>query len=193
MICQCLVHQDLSARQRQITIFCQPRPIIVNYFSHNIPIFLSPTNWSLPSSKDPHFQNETKCTTFHVRFICMRMKIISISKAEHLTSFWYGGLGGTRKWPIHGTVEPPFRRDTQDQDRCPLNTGVHSIEVTDTRLYELASGGAGGTMCDLNDGVPRINVSQKRGFIVKWQRNIKFCLKMQIFLFPQIRLDSSVG
>ena len=48
-------------------------------------------------------------------------------------------------------------------------------------------------MCDLNDGVHWINVSQKRGFIVKWQRNIKFCLKMQIFLLPQIRLDSSVG
>ena len=92
--------------------------------------------------------------------------------------------GGTPKWPIHGTVEPPFRRDTRDQgncplnrgvpstevtdtniiqwilqsgdnqDRCPLNTGVHSIEVTDKRLYELALGGAGGTMCDLNDGVP---------------------------------------
>ena len=25
--------------------------------------------------------------------IWMRMKIISISKAEHLTSFWYRGLG----------------------------------------------------------------------------------------------------
>ena len=138
MICQCLVHQDLSARQRQITIFCQPRPIIVNYFSHNIPIFLSPTNWSLPSSKNPHFQNETMCTTFHVkmRFICMRMKIISISKAEHLTSFWYGGLGGTRKWPIHGTVEPPFRRDTRDQGKCPLNRGVPSTELTDTNIIQ---------------------------------------------------------
>ena len=30
----------------------------------------------LPSSKDPHFQNEAKCTTFLVKmsFICMRMK-----------------------------------------------------------------------------------------------------------------------
>ena len=34
-------------------------------------------------------------------------KIISISKVEHLTSFWYRGpgeLGGTRKWPIMGMV-----------------------------------------------------------------------------------------
>ena len=36
-------------------------------------------NWQnrpLPSSKNPHFQNEAKCTTFLVKmsFICMRMK-----------------------------------------------------------------------------------------------------------------------
>ena len=47
-------------------------------------------NWKIenrpfPSSKNPDFQNEAKCTTFLVKmsFICMR----SISKAEHLTSF----------------------------------------------------------------------------------------------------------
>ena len=47
-------------------------------------------NSPLPSSKDPPFQNEAKCTTFFVKmsFICTRIKIISISKAEHLTSFW---------------------------------------------------------------------------------------------------------
>ena len=101
----------LSLRLRQIIdllatdksrYFAQPRPIIVNYFSHNIPIFLSLTNWSLPSSKNPHFQNETKCTTFHVKmsFIRMRMKIISISKAKHLTSFWYGGLGELGNGPF---------------------------------------------------------------------------------------------
>ena len=28
-------------------------------------------------------------------FICMRLKIISISKAEHLTSFWWTGLGNS--------------------------------------------------------------------------------------------------
>ena len=35
----------------------------------------------LPSSKNPHFENEAKCTTFHVKW-----------KGEHLTSFWYRGL-----------------------------------------------------------------------------------------------------
>ena len=36
------------------------------------PLFNTP----LPSSKNPHFQNEAKCTTFLVKmsFICMRMK-----------------------------------------------------------------------------------------------------------------------
>ena len=31
---------------------------------------------ALPSSKNPHFQNEAKCTTFRVKmsFTCMRMK-----------------------------------------------------------------------------------------------------------------------
>jgi len=48
-----------------------------------------PNNKPLPSSKNPHFQNEAKFTAFLVKmsFICMRMKIISISKAAHLTSF----------------------------------------------------------------------------------------------------------
>ena len=33
-------------------------------------------NRPLPSSKNPHFQNEARCTTFFVKmsFICMRMK-----------------------------------------------------------------------------------------------------------------------
>ena len=49
-------------------------------------------NRPLPSSKNRHFQNEAKSTTFLLKmsFICMRMKNyfhISISKAEHLTSF----------------------------------------------------------------------------------------------------------
>ena len=34
------------------------------------------SNRALPSSKNPHFQNEVKCTTFRVKksFTCMRMK-----------------------------------------------------------------------------------------------------------------------
>ena len=51
----------------------------------------------LLSSKNPHFHNGAKSSTFLVKmsFICMRLKIISISKAEHLTSFWWTGLGNS--------------------------------------------------------------------------------------------------
>ena len=41
--------------------------------------FLLTNNRPLPSSTNPHLQNEAKC--------------ITISKAEHLTSFWYRGPG----------------------------------------------------------------------------------------------------
>ena len=40
-------------------------------------------NRPLLNSKNAHFQNEAEC--------CMRMKIVSVSKVEHLTSFWYRG------------------------------------------------------------------------------------------------------
>ena len=52
-------------------------------------------NRPLLSSKNPHFQNEATSTTVLVKmsFICMRMKIIYIWKAEHLTSFPYRGPG----------------------------------------------------------------------------------------------------
>ena len=51
-------------------------------------------NRPLPSSKTPYFRNEAKCTTSLVKmsFIAWEWKIISISKAAHLTSFWYRGL-----------------------------------------------------------------------------------------------------
>ena len=40
------------------------------------PILEGPGNRPLPSSKNPHFRNEARCTTFLVKmsFICMRMK-----------------------------------------------------------------------------------------------------------------------
>ena len=64
---------------------------------------LSSANRPLPRSKNPHFQNEAKCTTFLVEmsFICMRMK-----NHFHFKD-WVPSLvliqrpGGTQKWPIH--------------------------------------------------------------------------------------------
>ena len=64
--------------------------------------FHSKVKRPLPSSKNPHFQNEAKCTTFLVElcFICMRMK-------NHLhINGWVLNLvlilrrGGTRKFRI---------------------------------------------------------------------------------------------
>ena len=47
-------------------------------------------NRLLPSSKNPHFQNEAKCSTFLVKmsFICMRLKMIWA-----LNLVWYRGPG----------------------------------------------------------------------------------------------------
>ena len=51
---------------------------------------------SNPSSKNPHFENEARCTTFSVWkwvLFAWEWKMISISKAEHLPSFWNRGPG----------------------------------------------------------------------------------------------------
>ena len=55
-------------------------------------------NRLLPSSKNPHLQNEARCTAFLVKmsFIWMRMKNDSILKAVHLPSFWSRGPGELR-------------------------------------------------------------------------------------------------
>ena len=59
-------------------------------------------NRPLPSSKNPHFQNEARCTTFLVKmsFICMRMKNHFHIKGWTLNLVLIQRLGGTRKWPI---------------------------------------------------------------------------------------------
>ena len=60
-------------------------------------------NRPLLSSKNPHFQNEARCTTFLVKmsFICMRMKNDFHIKGWALTLVLKQSSGGTRKWPIH--------------------------------------------------------------------------------------------
>ena len=63
-------------------------------------------NRPLPSSKNPLFQNEARCTTFLVKmsFICMRMKNDFHIKGWAPTLVLKQRPGGTRKWPIrnHG-------------------------------------------------------------------------------------------
>ena len=59
-------------------------------------------NRPLPSSEDPHFQNEARCTTFLVKmsFICMRMKNDFHIKGWAPTLVLKQRPGGTRKWAI---------------------------------------------------------------------------------------------
>ena len=58
-------------------------------------------NRPLPSSEDPHFQNEARCTTFLVKmsFICMRMKNDFHIKGWAPTLVLKQRPGATRKWP----------------------------------------------------------------------------------------------
>ena len=59
-------------------------------------------NRPLLGSKNSHFQNEARCTTFLVKmsFICMRMKNDFHIKGWAPTLILKLKPGGTRKWPI---------------------------------------------------------------------------------------------
>ena len=59
-------------------------------------------NRPLPSSKNPHFQDEARCTTFLVKmsFICMRKKNDFHIKGRAPTLVLKQRPGGTWKWPI---------------------------------------------------------------------------------------------
>ena len=76
---------------------------IWHLFSH----FSRAINRPLPSSKNPHFQNEARCTTFLVKmsFICMRMKNGFHIKGWAPTLVLKQRPGGTRKGPINNSKE----------------------------------------------------------------------------------------
>ena len=59
-------------------------------------------NRPLPSSKNPLFQNEARCTTFLVKksFICMRMKNHFHIKGRARNLVLIQRPGGTRKWLV---------------------------------------------------------------------------------------------
>ena len=65
-------------------------------------------NRPLPSSKNPHFQNEAGCTTFLVKMsvICMRMKSDSHIKSRAPTLGPGNGLFWYRVWKLSGVVNP---------------------------------------------------------------------------------------
>ena len=68
--------------------------------------FIKQKNRPLPSTKNPYFQNEARCTTFFVKmsFICMRMKKDFHIKGWTPTLVLKQRPGGTRKWPIPGNL-----------------------------------------------------------------------------------------
>ena len=66
----------------------------------------------------------------------MRVKFISISKAEHLTSFSYRGPGGTRKWPIYLDV---FNSEcTRREKLFPPLLATHVLALDKTHLNKYA-------------------------------------------------------
>ena len=72
------------------------------YFFSPCPMLRFEFNRPLPSSKNPHFQNETKCTTFLVKtsFNYMRKKNHFHIKGWALNLVLIPRPWGTRKWPI---------------------------------------------------------------------------------------------
>ena len=87
--------------EEKVCVVCSARP-----FSPQDRSFLGlvKLNRPLPSSKNPHFQNEARCKTFLVKmsFICMRMKNDFHIKGRAPTLVLKQRPGGTRKWPILG-------------------------------------------------------------------------------------------
>ena len=91
-------------------------------------------NRLLPSSKNPHFQNEARCTTFLVKmsFICMRMKNDFHIKGWAPTLVLKQRPGGTRKWPIQ-VFKSPQERDPdfgiRENYACKIrNRGLWNLE-----------------------------------------------------------------
>ena len=106
--------------------------LAIHIFSFNRP---------LPSSKNPHFQNEPSPQSFFWKWVLFawEWKIISISKAEHLTSFWYRGPGelGT------GIIYYQFGRPQlpSNKARCKQNCNNHGpvvLAVANYNIFKMA-------------------------------------------------------
>ena len=102
------------------------------HFSHH---FL-PNNRPFPSSPGPLYQNEVRCSTFLVEmsFICMRMKIISISKVERLTSFWYRDPGELGNGLLHYWSQEPEKGFKRDVEFAQYSKKVDQSKVTESML-----------------------------------------------------------
>ena len=88
-----------TERRRRRPKLCEHQGI---YLGLNLSLSFTKLNRPLPSSKNPHFQNEASCTNFLVKmsFICMRMKNDFHIKGWAPTLVLKQRPGRTTKWPI---------------------------------------------------------------------------------------------
>ena len=107
-------------------------------WGNSLSYFLHTPNRPLPSSKNPHFQNEAKCTNLSCEneFCLQGKKIISISKAELLTSFWYRGPGELGNGLLCAPKSPSFFTSTQSLSAFPL-IPLHPTQVIKRYFVQL--------------------------------------------------------
>ena len=105
-VCLCCSYNlgwPLNVERMVDVIWCAARCLVLSarrgrYYSEALSLFNRP----LPSSKNPHFQNEVTCTTFLVKMsiICVKMKNDFHIKGWTPTLVLKQRPGETRKWPI---------------------------------------------------------------------------------------------
>ena len=88
-------------------------------------------NRRLPSSKNPHFQNEAKCRTFLVKIncICMKMKSHFHIKGWGLNLVSIQRPGGTRQWHIVSRHLRELTVICGPPHLCPLSTKIWCLSA----------------------------------------------------------------
>ena len=102
VFCNCL-NCKVSKIYAACTVYVAFSPMFQDFHRWTVPLGNSlDVNRLFPSSKNSHFQNEARCTTFLVKvsFICMRMKNDFHIKGWAPTLVLKQRPGGTQKWPI---------------------------------------------------------------------------------------------
>ena len=129
------IHSKCYTRKRILWVFdCTQNPVKQEGFCLSILVFflflflgsrqeaIKIPNKLLPSSKNPHFQNDVKCTTFLVKMshVCTRMKNHFHIKGWALNLVLIQRPGGTRKWSIENTNTHPERVRSQASEHLEL-------------------------------------------------------------------------
>ena len=128
-------------------------------------------NRPLPGSKNPHFQNEARCTTFLVKtsFICMRMKNDFHIKGWAPTLVLRQRHGGTQKWPTIAFLTPKWCSILKAITSYFDVKGVHSALVW---KWKFLTSLPGLFVCPVGDEALR--VFQELGQCVYWfSRTVK--------------------